>query len=41
MVSVVYDESIPEFTNKQAEFFSKYTPTLKSSMVLVRQMPTR
>lgn len=34
-VSVVYDESIPEFTNKQAEFFSKYTPTLKSSMVLV------
>lgn len=35
-VSVVYDESIPEFTNKQAEFFSKYTPTLKSSMVLVK-----
>ena len=35
-VSVVYDESIDKFADKQAEFFSKYTPTLKNSMVLVQ-----
>lgn len=35
-VSVVYNEDADDFTNKQAEFFSKYTPTLKSSMVLVK-----
>ena len=35
-VSVVYDESIDKFADKQAEFFSKYTPMLKNSMVLVQ-----
>ena len=35
-VSVVYNEDANDFTNKQAEFFSKYTPTLKNSMVLVQ-----
>lgn len=35
-VSVVYNEDADDFTNKQAEFFSKYTPTLKNSMVLVQ-----
>ena len=35
-VSVVYNEDADDFTNKQAEFFSKYTHTLKSSMVLVK-----
>lgn len=35
-VSVVYDESISNFADKQAEFFSKYTPTLKNSMVVVQ-----
>ena len=38
-VSVVYNEpesgNKTDFVNKQAEFLSKYTPTLKSSMVLV------
>lgn len=35
-VSVVYDESISNFADTQAEFFSKYTPTLKNSMVVVQ-----
>ena len=35
-VSVVYNEDANDFTDKQAEFFSKYTPTLKNSMVLVQ-----
>ena len=34
-VSVVYNEDADDFTNKQAEFFSKYTPALKNSMVVV------
>ena len=38
-VSVVYNEpengNKTDFENKQAEFLSKYTPTLKNSMVLV------
>lgn len=39
-VSVVYNEpesgNKTDFVNKQAEFFSKYTPTLHNSMVLVQ-----